>query len=345
MSMTPAEARMLQQLRDDVDRLVANGRADSRAAQARDDGTTRRRITQTAHGFVRSKAVYLDDVDGLWKLINGTSFTYEDYVWGIVSFVPGPNAFSVILAGECRIPAGGLMPGAPYEFNASGDLVLSTARIVVKAISADRVLIGAGVGSSAGSISVDITHTAHGFSVGTFLYRDDTTGLHAKTDNTDPLKCDVRGFVSAVIDANNYTLTLEGWKIGVGASTATLYLSTNGALTTTAPTSGAIIPVLYPVNRSGSFDAYFQAINTASRKGKSCSLLGRSANTDGMIADIQADANGKIPNRIGDAIIWTNSPQFIRSGVTFDGCDVNTFTTSTTPPSSSGKKGEMYFIY
>jgi hypothetical protein len=262
MSLTQSEERMLQQLRDDVDRLIANGRGDSRTGQTRGNGATVIKGYKAANGFSVGTGVYLDYDDNTWKKIDGTSFAYEDYLWGIVSFVLDVNRFSVTVNGEMRVPGASFTVGAPYGFNATGVLDASATRLVVKATLDDAILVGAGVGNAGvGSITVDIEHTAHGFSVGTFLYRDDTTGLHAKTDNTDPLKCDVRGFVSTVTDANNFTLTLEGWKTVVAGNTGTLYLSTNGALTATTPTTGAVIPVLYPVEREGTFDAYFQAVN------------------------------------------------------------------------------------
>lgn len=345
MSLTQTEERMLQQLRDDVDRLIANGRAPSREASGKNDGATRIQASKNAHGFTRGKGVYLDDADNVWKQINGTSFVYEDYVWGIVSFVKGANRFTVIVNGEVRIPGATLTPGAPYGFNSTGDLDIAASRPVVKATLADRVLVGASVGGAEGAISVDVNHTAHGFTVGTFLYRDDTTGLHARTDNTDPLKCDVRGWVSTVIDADNFTLTMEGWKVGVGGSTATLYLTTGGAVTSSVPISGAIIPILYPVNRGGSFDAYFSSINVIRPSGKACSIVGRSANSAGILADIQASADGMMVHRFGDVIEFTTTPRVKRSGVTFNACFVDQFTTSTTPPTAAASKGDIHFIY
>jgi hypothetical protein len=245
-----------------------------------------------------------------------------------------------------RVPGASFTVGAPYGFNATGVLDASATRLVVKATLDDAILVGAGVGSAGvGSITVDIAHTAHGFSVGTFLYRDDTTGLHARTDNTDPLKCDVRGFVSTVIDPNNYTLTLEGWKEVVAGNTGTLYLSTGGNLTATAPTVGAVIPVLYPVDRGGTFDAYFHSVNTRRLPAKKCSILGRAENTDGQMIAIEADANGKILNRLADVLTWSDTPQVVRTAVTFHLCNVNVITSTTTPPSSAGVKGELHMIY
>lgn len=263
MSLSQAEARMLQQLRDDVDRLIANGRGDSRTGQTRGSGATVIRGYGGANGFTIGNGVYLDYDDNTWKKINGTSFAYEDYLWGIVTSILDVNKFSVTVNGEARVPGSSFTLGAPYGFDASGVLSASAARPVVKATLDDTMLVGASAGSSGdGSITVDINHTAHGFTVGTFLYRDDSTGLHGKTDNTDPTKCDVRGFVSTVIDENNFTMTLEGWKTVVAGNTGTLYLSTAGALTQTKPTTGLIIPILYPVERGGTFDGYFSSIHS-----------------------------------------------------------------------------------
>lgn len=345
MSLSQAETRLLQQLRDDVDRLIANGRGDSRTARTRGEGTTVLKAYKASNGFIVGNGVYLDYADNTWKKINGTSFAYEDYLWGIVSFKIDVNKFSVVVNGEVRVPGSSFTIGAPYGFDANGVLSASAARPVVKATLGDAILVGASVGGSDAAITADINHTAHGFTVGTFLYRDDTTGLYARTDNTDPLKCDVRGWVSTVIDANNFTLTMEGWKIGVGGSTATLYLSTTGGLTTSVPVSGSVIPVLYPVSRGGSFDAYFSAINIVRPGGKACSIVGRNTNSAGILADIQASDDGMILHRFGDVVEFTTTPRVKRSGVTFNGCFVNQFTTSTTPPTAAASKGDMHFIY
>jgi hypothetical protein len=261
MSLSQSEEVLLQALRNDVDRLIANGRSSSREHAGKDDGATRIQATKTAHGFIRGNGVYLDDADDTWKKINGTTFVYEDYVWGIVSFVHGVNRFSVIINGEVKLPSATFTPGAPYEFNASGVLVAATTRLLVKATRTNRVMIGASGSGVSGGASIDVMQTAHGFTVGKFICYDKTTVKYEKTDNTNPERQAVRGFVSAVIDADNFTLALEGWT-GISHGTIqTEYLTTNGDVSFGAPLDGsALIPVLYPVLRGANYDSYFNAI-------------------------------------------------------------------------------------
>ena len=60
---------------------------------------------------------------------------------------------------------------------------------------------------------------------------------------------------------------------------------------------------------------------------------------------LNADANGKILQRAGDELEFSNDPTLTRSGTDFKFCTVNTITATTTAPSASGVKGQMHFIF
>jgi hypothetical protein len=100
---------------------------------------------------------------------------------------------------------------------------------------------------SGSSTSKNIAQTAHGFSIGEILTLSGSTYVKAKADSVTT--SDVVGMVSAVIDANNFTLTCSGFVSSLTGLTAgeTYFLSdsTAGAITLTDPT--AINSVSKPV--------------------------------------------------------------------------------------------------
>lgn len=113
-----------------------------------------------------------------------------------------------------------------------------------------------GSGGGGASNTQAFAQTAHGFVVGDELY---ISGLNtfAKTDADSPVSAEWIGTVSAVADANNFTLRYDGIyvtdKTGLTAG-QTYYISgTAGALTATEPT--AVSSVSKPV---------FTALNTTS---------------------------------------------------------------------------------
>jgi hypothetical protein len=96
--------------------------------------------------------------------------------------------------------------------------------------TADAALAGAG------GIAFNVAQTAHGFSVGKVVYRNGASyalaDRGASTSTAD-------GVVSAVVDANNFTLTVAGKMPASGLTQGDAYfLSSAGAMTATEPTSG-----------------------------------------------------------------------------------------------------------
>jgi hypothetical protein len=92
---------------------------------------------------------------------------------------------------------------------------------------------------NAAATGLEFYTTAHGFSVGNVVRIDgEDTYLKAQADNLTNSQ-DTVGMVSAVADANNFTLTMYGLITGLsGFTPGTLYYldaSTAGALTATAP--------------------------------------------------------------------------------------------------------------
>jgi len=92
---------------------------------------------------------------------------------------------------------------------------------------------GGGGGGSGDAIAFDVAQTGHGFSVKDVLYYNGTAYAKARTD--DAATCDVIGIVSAVADANNFTITQAGKLTTTGLTVGQYFLSeaTAGLLTLT----------------------------------------------------------------------------------------------------------------
>jgi hypothetical protein len=95
-------------------------------------------------------------------------------------------------------------------------------------------------GSSAGDkLEKTITQTAHGFTVGQWVYLSGAS-TYALTDNDTVITADSIGVVSAVISANQFTLIAHGYVSGLSgltAGSAHFLGSTLGTITTTEPSS------------------------------------------------------------------------------------------------------------
>jgi hypothetical protein len=99
---------------------------------------------------------------------------------------------------------------------------------------------GAGGGGGSGkTLQDDITQTSHGFAVQDIVRFNGTSWVKAKADTTQD--AEVVGIVSAVADANHFTIVYEGYVSGLSGLTAgtTYFLSdaTAGLLTSTEPSS------------------------------------------------------------------------------------------------------------
>lgn len=126
----------------------------------------------------------------------------------------------------------------------------------------EEITLGSGLSMSGTTLSVTgggsgeatvftVAQTAHGLSVGDIVRSNGTAGQFTKAQADSASNAEVIGIVTVVTDANNFTVTTEGY-ITTGVPTATagtvffLSPSTAGALTSTEPsTVGQIsIPLL-----------------------------------------------------------------------------------------------------
>ena len=99
-----------------------------------------------------------------------------------------------------------------------------------------------GGGGSTSYLQLAVAQTAHGFSVGNWVYHNGTQFVKAKADAD--ATSEVVGMVLTVTDANNFVLVGPGYVTGLSGLTAgTYYLSptTAGAMTQTEPTTAGHI--------------------------------------------------------------------------------------------------------
>jgi hypothetical protein len=98
---------------------------------------------------------------------------------------------------------------------------------------------GGGGGGPSSAVTYDITQVAHGFTVGKVLKMSGTTYALAQADSA--ANAEVVGIVSAITDADNFTMQMGGRVTGLSGLTAgTEYFlspSSAGALTATEPTT------------------------------------------------------------------------------------------------------------
>jgi hypothetical protein len=102
-----------------------------------------------------------------------------------------------------------------------------------------------------------ITQTAHGFTVGQWVYLNGT--VYTLTDSDLAASSDSVGVVTTVTDANTFSITTEGYAIGLSGLTAgtRYYLSgTTGAITATAPTSNIKAVLIADTTTSGYIQQY-----------------------------------------------------------------------------------------
>ena len=94
-------------------------------------------------------------------------------------------------------------------------------------------------GVSGSSSSINISQTAHGFTVGQVVYYTGSAYALARADIA--ATAEVIGIVSTVSNANAFTITTEGYVIGLtGLTAGSVYFlspSSAGLLTTTEPST------------------------------------------------------------------------------------------------------------
>ena len=193
--------------------------------------------------------------------------------------------------------------------------------------------------------TIMVQQSAHGFVAKDVLRHNGTSWTKAQGDTA--ANAVVGGMVVAVPSPDVFILATGGYVAGLSGLTAgsVHYLSaaTAGLLTTTAP-SIAVSVLLADSTTSGTLMSLGGASGPGD--GTACTVLGRSANSTGVRADISA-ADGTLLGRSqgSNAVAFSNNPIVVRDSQNLSLCMIATFSNSTTAPTRSATKGEMYFIY
>lgn len=165
-----------------------------------------------------------------------TGATTDGTTLTLVAPVLGTPASGVLT--NCTGTASGLTAGAVSTISG---LISAGSNITItgSGTSGSPYSIAASGGGSGANLTDAITQTGHGFSVGNVVYLNGSTYTLAKADTA--ADAEVVGIVSAVADANNFTLLTAGYITGLSGLTAgTVYFlspSSAGALTATAPST------------------------------------------------------------------------------------------------------------
>jgi hypothetical protein len=162
---------------------------------------------------------------------------------GTVWITPSAGAFSTELLSSSTASRTLTLPDATGTLALNTVFTGTTVGLVPSGGTSSTYLRGDGiwsvVASGAAATTVNITQTAHGFPIGSWLRYSGSAYVMAMADNV--ANAEVIGVVSAVIDANNFTLSTNGVISGLSGLTAgqTYYLSpvAAGQITATEPTS------------------------------------------------------------------------------------------------------------
>jgi hypothetical protein len=151
------------------------------------------------------------------------------------------KTLSSLLLGAAMLPLAVLGQYSDVRVDALGNIVNTVPiNYATDHLLVNGVPVGAGGGGGSGvNLTVPITQTAHGLAVGNVVRFNGTNYVKAQADSA--VNAEVVGIVSAVANANTFTLLLSGDISGLSGLSAgsTYFLSPSvaGGLTTTDPTT------------------------------------------------------------------------------------------------------------
>ena len=173
-------------------------------------------------------------------------------------------------------------------------------------------LSATGGGGSGEYTAFNVAQTAHGLAVGDVVRSSGTAGQFTKAQANSAANAEVVGIVTAVADANNFTVTTEGY-ITTGVPTATagtvFFLSptTAGALTSTEPSTAGQVSMPLLIVITSATTAFFTVkrglvVATAGTG----DVVGPGSATDNAVARFDG-TTGKLIQNSGVVIDDTNN--------------------------------------
>jgi hypothetical protein len=185
-----------------------------------------------------------------------------------------------------------------------------------------QAIANLGGGGDSSAVTKDIAQTGHGFVAENALYHNGTIYAKAKADSATT--SDVVGIVSAVIDADNFTLTTSGNITLTGATAGQYFLSdtTAGLATLTPPTTNGYVrkPIMVATSSTSGIVQIFLGITIGSSGGGGVT--------------IGSGVSGGTANRVLYVDSVTNLAQ--SSNLTFNGNNLGVKTTAPLAPLSVG---------
>jgi hypothetical protein len=195
--------------------------------------------------------------------------TAEDIIKGGAS--GAPTRLAVGSNGQCLVVSGGAVAwgacGTSSPLTTKGDLYTYDTGNQRLAVGTNGQILSANSATATGlewisatggdAIQKAINQTAHGLAVGDVIRHNGTSYIEAQADAD--ANSEVFGIVSAVADANNFTVITSGYISGLSGLTAGaahfLSAATAGAITATEPTGASQIskPVLVAVSTSAGY--------------------------------------------------------------------------------------------
>ena len=279
-------------------------------------------LTVDAYGrltAVASGSVGVLSVSGTPNQINSTLGANPVLSLSSTMLAPGTVAITSLTANTAVISGAGkiltsvpladgqILIGSSTGAPAAAALTAGTGITIVP--GANSITINAAATGTGSALTRNITQIAHGFTVQQLVYLNGTAYTLALANNV--VTDEIVGMITAVIDANNFTLTTYGFIPGLSGLTAgTVYWSsdvTPGLLTATAPT--AIGSVQKPVfvadtTTSGYFINYRGDIITI--PSGTVTSVGISSTSGLQIANTPITASGVISVNIPESVSGRN---------------------------------------